>query len=56
MEQSLGINPEDVIKCSGKTGVGVPELIEAIIERIPAPGGGPNGPLQAMVFDSAESV
>ncbi len=52
MEQSLGINPEEVIKCSGKTGIGVPELIEAIIERIPAPGGNPNGPLQAMVFDS----
>ena len=52
MEQSLGIDPADVIKCSGKTGLGVPELIEAIIERIPAPGGDPDAPLQAMVFDS----
>lgn len=52
MEQSLGIDPADVIKCSGKTGIGVPELIEAIIERIPAPGGDPDAALQAMVFDS----
>lgn len=52
MQQSLGIDPADVVKCSGKTGLGVPELIEAIIERIPAPKGDPNGPLQAMVFDS----
>ena len=52
MEQSLGIDPADVIKCSGKTGLGVPELIAAIIERIPAPGGDPDAPLQAMVFDS----
>ncbi len=52
MEQSLGIDPTEVIKCSGKTGIGVPELIEAIIERIPAPGGDPTAPLQAMVFDS----
>ena len=52
MEQSLGIDPADVIKCSGKTGLGVPELIEAIIERIPAPGGDPDAALQAMVFDS----
>ncbi len=52
MQQSLGIDPSEVVKCSGKTGIGVPELIEAIIERIPAPAGDPNGPLQAMVFDS----
>ncbi|MFO1062399.1 MAG: translation elongation factor 4 [Pirellulales bacterium] len=52
MEQSLGIDPTDVVKCSGKTGVGVMELIEAIIERIPAPSGDPTAPLQAMVFDS----
>ena len=52
MHQSLGIDPDDVIKCSGKTGVGVDKLIEAIIERIPAPSGDPAAPLQAMVFDS----
>ncbi len=52
MQQSLGINPEEVIKCSGKTGIGVEDLIAAIIERIPAPSGDPKAPLQAMVFDS----
>jgi len=52
MQQSLGIDPDEVIKCSGKTGVGVTELIAAIIERIPAPQGDPAAPLQAMVFDS----
>jgi GTP-binding protein LepA len=52
MHQSLGIDPDDVIKCSGKTGVGVPDLIKAIIERIPAPNGDPDAQLQAMVFDS----
>jgi GTP-binding protein LepA len=52
MQQSLGIDPDDVIKCSGKTGVGVQDLIAAIIDRIPAPKGDPEGPLQAMVFDS----
>ena len=52
MEQVLGIKPEEVIKCSGKTGEGVAELLEAIVERIPPPTGDPNAPLQAMLFDS----
>src|SRR5687768_389406 len=41
MEQALGINPADVIRASGKTGLGVEEVIEAIIARIPAPPGDP---------------
>ncbi|MFM8172979.1 MAG: translation elongation factor 4 [Pirellulaceae bacterium] len=52
MEQILGIDPKEIIKCSGKTGVGVDDLIAAIIERVPAPSGDPSAPLQAMVFDS----
>ncbi|HEV2972370.1 MAG TPA: translation elongation factor 4 [Pirellulales bacterium] len=52
MESSLGIDPAEVLPCSGKTGVGVDKLLEAIVERIPAPGGDPDAPLQAMVFDS----
>ncbi|MDZ4819718.1 MAG: translation elongation factor 4 [Planctomycetota bacterium] len=52
MQQSLGINPDEVLGCSGKTGVGVDELLAAIVERVPAPTGDPNGPLQCMVFDS----
>ncbi len=52
MEQVLGIKPEEVLKCSGKTGVGVAELLEVIVERIPPPTGDPKAPLQAMLFDS----
>jgi GTP-binding protein LepA len=52
MESSLGIDPEDVLPCSGKTGNGVEELLKAIVARIPPPSGDPDAPLQAMVFDS----
>ncbi len=52
MEQSLDIDPQDVVKCSAKAGIGIEELLTAIVERIPAPSGDPEGPLQAMVFDS----
>jgi GTP-binding protein LepA len=52
MEQSLGINPDDVLPCSGKTGMGVDALLAAIIARVPPPSGDPNATLQAMVFDS----
>lgn len=52
MEQVLGIDPEEIVKCSGKAGIGIDELLTAIVERIPAPSGDPNGSLQAMVFDS----
>ncbi|MHA7942414.1 translation elongation factor 4 [Formosa sp. 3Alg 14/1] len=48
----LGCNPEDVIHASGKTGFGVDKILEAVIERIPAPKGDPNEPLQALIFDS----
>jgi len=52
MHQVLGIDPDDVIKVSGKTGIGVDGLIRAIIERVPPPSGDAKKPLQAMVFDS----
>ena len=48
----LGCEPEDVLLASGKTGQGVPEVLDAIIERIPAPQGDPDAPLQALIFDS----
>lgn len=48
----LGCKPEDVLRVSGKTGAGVHELLEQIVERIPAPVGDENGPLQALIFDS----
>ena len=48
----LGCKREEIMRASGKTGFGVPELLEAIVERIPAPKGDPNAPLQALIFDS----
>ncbi len=48
----LGCDPEDVIPASGKTGFGVDKILDAIIERIPAPSGNPDAPLKALIFDS----
>jgi len=48
----IGCDPSDVIQASGKTGLGVDEILDAVINRIPAPKGDPNAPLQAMIFDS----
>jgi GTP-binding protein LepA len=52
MEHSLGIDPSEVVRVSAKTGLGVPDLLEAIRDRIPPPKGIPSDVLQAMVFDS----
>lgn len=48
----LGCDESDIIEASGKTGQGVEEILEAIIEKIPAPKGDPDAPLQALIFDS----
>jgi len=48
----LGCDPEEVIHASGKTGFGVGDILEAVINRIPAPKGDPDAPLQALIFDS----
>jgi len=48
----LGCDPEDVIPASAKTGIGIKEILAAVIERIPAPQGNPDEPLQALIFDS----
>ena len=48
----LGIPADDILRISAKTGEGVPELLDAVIERIPAPTGDPDAPLQALIFDS----
>ena len=52
IEKVLGIPAEDILRISAKTGAGVPELLDAIVERIPAPKGDVNAPLQALIFDS----
>ncbi|MBQ3740123.1 MAG: translation elongation factor 4 [Bacteroidales bacterium] len=48
----IGCDESDIIEASGKTGQGVEEILQAIIERIPAPEGDPEAPLQALIFDS----
>ena len=48
----LGCTPEEVIPASAKTGLGIQEILTAIIDRIPAPKGSPDEPLQALIFDS----
>ena len=48
----LGCDRSDIIRASGKTGEGIPEILNAVVERIPAPNGDPNAPLQALIFDS----
>lgn len=48
----LGCKREDILRCSAKTGAGVPEILDTIIDRIPAPQGDPDAPLQCLVFDS----
>jgi GTP-binding protein LepA len=52
MVDLLGCKREDIIHASGKTGIGIEEILNAVIERIPAPKGNPDEPLQALIFDS----
>lgn len=48
----LGCKREEIIRASGKTGMGVEEILKAVVERIPCPQGDENAPLQALIFDS----
>jgi len=48
----IGCKPEDILLASGRTGLGVDKILDAIVERIPAPVGDPEAPLQALIFDS----
>lgn len=52
MVELLGCDPSEILRASGKTGEGVYPLLDAIVERIPAPKGDPDAPLQALIFDS----
>jgi len=52
IEDVIGIDATDAIPCSAKTGLGIDEILEAVIARMPPPQGNPNGPLRAMIVDS----
>jgi len=52
IEDVIGIDAENAIPCSAKTGMGIDEILEAVIARMPAPRGNPNAPLRAMIVDS----
>ncbi|MFQ1000801.1 translation elongation factor 4 [Modestobacter sp. SSW1-42] len=52
----IGCDPSDVLRVSGKTGVGVPELLDEIVAKIPAPVGDAEGPARAMIFDSVYDI
>jgi GTP-binding protein LepA len=52
IEQTVGLDTKDAMLVSAKSGLGVPELLEAIVQRLPPPKGDPQNPLQALIFDS----
>ena len=52
IEQTVGIDATDAIPVSAKTGQGVPDVLEAIVHRLPPPTGDADAPLQALIFDS----
>jgi len=52
LHTTLGFKDEEILLASGKTGLGVAELLHAVVERVPAPAGDPNGRLRALIFDS----
>jgi GTP-binding protein LepA len=52
IEQTVGLDTKDAMLVSAKSGLGVPELLEAIVRRLPPPKGEPDNPLQALIFDS----
>jgi GTP-binding protein LepA len=52
VEDVIGVDASDAIPCSAKTGMGVEDILEAVIQRIPAPSGNPTGPLKALIIDS----
>ena len=52
IEDVIGIEAQDAPLISAKNGIGIGEVLEAIVEKIPAPGGSPDNPLQALIFDS----
>ncbi|MBW2172077.1 MAG: elongation factor 4, partial [Deltaproteobacteria bacterium] len=56
IEEELGLDSETTILTSAKEGIGIEEVLEAIVSRLPAPQGAPDGPLQALIFDSEYDI
>src|SRR5205807_3056551 len=52
IEDVIGIDADDAIPCSAKTGEGIDDILEAVVHRMPPPRGNPDGPLRAMIIDS----
>jgi GTP-binding protein LepA len=52
IEQVIGLDCHDAVPCSGKTGVGVPDILEQIVAKVPPPKGNESAPLRALIFDS----
>jgi len=52
IDSELGLDPDTHIKCSAKEGIGIEEILEAIVERIPPPKGSSENPLAALIFDA----
>ncbi|WP_307856472.1 translation elongation factor 4 [Catenulispora pinistramenti] len=52
MARLIGCEPDEVLRVSAKSGVGVPDVLNEVVRRVPAPAGDPNGPARAMIFDS----
>jgi GTP-binding protein LepA len=48
----LGVDPDEILRVSAKEGLGIPELLERVVEKVPAPRGDPDGPLRALIYDS----
>ncbi|MFX9224392.1 GTP-binding protein, partial [Acinetobacter baumannii] len=52
IENALALDASDAIPCSAKTGLGIEDVLEAVVQRIPPPSGKPDAPLRALIFDS----